>query len=232
MIHLRKSSDRGRGDHGWLNSYHTFSFANYHDPDHMGFRALRVMNEDRVASGQGFGTHAHHDMEIVSYVLDGALEHKDSMGNGEILKAGEFQRISAGSGITHSEFNPSTDQPAHFYQIWLLPAVKGLEPSYEQKSFDSGLRRNRLQLVASPDAAEGSLTIQQDVRIYLADVQANKDVLFELPEQRYAWIQVLCGSVQVNSVRLEAGDGVAASDEHKLQIVGDADSEIMLFDLA
>lgn len=232
MISLRKSSDRGRGEHGWLNSYHTFSFANYHDPDHMGFRALRVMNEDRVAGGQGFGTHAHHDMEIVSYVLDGALEHKDSMGNGEILRPGEFQRISAGSGITHSEFNPLPDQATHFYQIWLLPGVKGVEPSYEQKSFGPTLRRNRFQLVASPDAAEGSLTIQQDVRIYLADIDINKHVVFELSEQRHAWIQVLRGSVQINHQLSQSGDGVAVSNVNKLQIVGASDSEIMLFDLA
>lgn len=232
MIQLRKSSDRGHGDHGWLNSFHTFSFANYHDPQHIGFRSLRVMNEDRVAGGQGFGTHAHHDMEIVSYVLDGELEHKDSMGNGEILKPGEFQRISAGSGITHSEFNPSPDQAAHFYQIWLLPGSKGIRPSYEQKSFDPALRQNRLQLVASPDAAEGSLTIHQDVRIFLADIAANQKIEFELPAQRYAWIQVLSGSLEINGQPVHAGDGIAVSDELKLYIAGQSDSEIMLFDLA
>ena len=232
MIQVRKSSDRGHGDHGWLNSFHTFSFANYHDPQHMGFRALRVMNEDRIAGGQGFGTHAHQDMEIVSYVLDGALEHKDSMGNGEILKPGEFQRISAGSGITHSEFNPSPDHSTHFYQIWLLPESKGISPSYEQKSFDPALRQNRLQLVASPDAAEDSLTIHQDVRIFLADIAANKKIEHQLLSLRHAWIQVLRGEVAINGQSLQTGDGIALSDEHKLQILGQSDSEIMLFDLA
>ena len=168
MIATRKASERGHADHGWLNSYHTFSFADYRDSRHMGFRSLRVMNEDRVAAGQGFGTHAHRDMEIVSYVLDGALEHKDSMGNGAILKPGEFQRITAGTEITHSEFNPSRVEPTHFYQIWLLPERKGLEPSYEQKSFDPAGRRNHLQLVASRDSADGSLVIHQDARVYLA----------------------------------------------------------------
>lgn len=198
MIATRKANERGHADHGWLNSHHTFSFAGYRDPNQMGFRSLRVLNEDRVAAGQGFGTHAHRDMEIVSYVLDGALEHKDSMGNGEVLKPGEFQRITAGTGITHSEFNPSSDQSTHFYQIWLLPERKGLEPSYEQKSFDPAGRRNKLQLVASRDAVDGSLRIHQDAQIFLADIDDGKSVNYQLAGDRHAWIQVLRGSVTVN----------------------------------
>lgn len=231
MIEVRKAADRGHADHGWLNTYHTFSFAGYHDPDHMGFRTLRVMNEDRVAPGQGFGTHAHHDMEIVSYVLDGELEHKDSMGHGEVLRPGEFQRISAGSGITHSEFNPSKDSPTHFYQIWLFPNQRGLEPSYQQKSFDVAGRAGRFQLVASPDATEDSLTIHQDARIYLADIRASEPIRFSLDEDRHAWIQVLRGRVNVLSQHLEAGDGAAVTNEAEIQFNADEDAEIMLFDL-
>ncbi|MBX3439798.1 MAG: pirin family protein, partial [Planctomycetaceae bacterium] len=176
MITLRKSNQRGHADHGWLNTYHTFSFSSYYDPAQMGFRSLRVMNEDRVAAGRGFGTHAHHDMEIVSYVLEGALEHKDSMGNGAVLRPGEFQRISAGTGITHSEFNPSRDQPTHFYQIWLLPQRNGLAPSYEQRRFDDSELRNALRVVASPEGENGSLTIHQDARISLSKLDAGKAV--------------------------------------------------------
>ena len=168
MINLRKSLDRGHADHGWLNTYHTFSFADYHDPAHMGFRSLRVINEDRVAPGMGFGTHGHRDMEIISYVLEGALQHKDSLGNGSVLHPGEFQRISAGTGVRHSEFNPSATEPVHFYQIWLLPERIGIQPSYEQKLFTDGEKSGRLRLVASPDGAQGSLAIHQDARVYLA----------------------------------------------------------------
>ena len=232
MITIRKSAERGHADHGWLNSYHTFSFAGYRDPAHMGFRSLRVINEDRVAAGQGFGTHAHHDMEIVSYVLDGELEHKDSMGNGEILRPGEFQRITAGTGITHSEFNPSADRPTHFYQIWLLPERKGIEPSYEQKAFEAAGRQNRFQLVASRDGREGSLLIHQDAQIYLADVQAGASLTRELAGDRHAWLQVLRGSLTVNGHSLHAGDAAAASDEDRLTIHGDEQAELMLFDLA
>jgi len=232
MITIRKSAERGHADHGWLNSYHTFSFAGYRDPAHMGFRSLRVINEDRVAAGQGFGTHAHHDMEIVSYVLDGELEHKDSMGNGEILRPGEFQRITAGTGITHSEFNPSANRPTHFYQIWLLPERKGIEPSYEQKAFEAAGRQNRFQLVASRDGREGSLLIHQDAQIYLADVQAGASLTRELARDRHAWLQVLRGSLTVNGHSLQAGDAAAASDEDRLTIHGDDQAELMLFDLA
>ncbi len=232
MITIRKANERGHADHGWLNSYHTFSFAGYRDPQHMDFRSLRVMNEDRVAASQGFGTHGHSDMEIVSYVLEGALEHKDSMGNGEVLKPGEFQRITAGTGITHSEFNGSDSQTTHFYQIWLLPERKGIEPSYEQKSFDSAERINRWQLVASRDAASGSLLIHQDARIYLLDLEQGKSIEQTLPVDRHAWIQVLRGSVSLNGEKLTAGDGVAVSDETQLHFEASTNAEIMLFDLA
>jgi redox-sensitive bicupin YhaK (pirin superfamily) len=232
VIQTRKANDRGHADHGWLDTHHTFSFASYRDPRHMGFRSLRVINEDRVAAGEGFGTHAHRDMEIVSYVLDGALEHKDSMGNGEVLRPGEFQRITAGTGITHSEFNPSSDTPTHFYQIWLLPEREGLEPSYAQKSFDPAGRRNRFQLVASRDAGDGSLLIHQDARIYLANIDEQERLAYELEGDRHAWIQVLRGSVDVNGETLDVSDGVAISEESQLRITANQTAEIMLFDLA
>ncbi|MGF1582756.1 MAG: pirin family protein [Gemmataceae bacterium] len=232
MITIRKAADRGHADHGWLNSYHTFSFAGYSDPDHMGFRTLRVMNEDRVSAGKGFGTHAHRDMEIVSYVLAGVLEHKDSMGNGEQLVPGEFQRITAGTGITHSEFNPSTEHPTHFYQIWLLPEKKGLAPSYEQKAFDSTGRHNKWQLVASREGNDGALTIHQDARIFLANIDEGQSIDYAPDEARHVWIQVLRGSVNVNDHSLETSDGLAASNETNLMLNATSDSEIMLFDLA
>lgn len=231
MITVRKAEDRGHADHGWLKAAHTFSFASYQDPGHMGFRSLRVMNEDRVAPGKGFGTHPHRDMEIVTYVLEGALEHKDSMGNGEVLTPGEFQRMSAGSGIQHSEFNPSSEEPTHLYQIWLLPAEKGIEPSYEQKRFDDQLE-NELRLVASPGGEEGSLTIYQDARIYLSRLDAGKSVDVDLAEGRHAWLQVLRGSVSLNGIDLKTSDGAAVSDESSLIIIAESDAEIMLFDLS
>src|SRR5262245_2314332 len=232
MYRLRKASERGHFDHGWLNTYHTFSFADYHDPRYMGFRALRVMNEDRVAAGQGFGMHGHRDMEIVTYVLEGALEHQDSMGNGEVLKPGEFQRMSAGTGIMHSEFNPSKTEPVHLYQIWLLPERRGLVPSYEQKRFSEDERRNRLRLVASPDGAEGSLSVRQDARIYLASVLDGKSIEHALAAGRYAWLQVLRGEIALSGTSLGTSDGAAVSDERKLSVVAKGDAEIMLFDLA
>lgn len=232
MIQVRKAEDRGHANHGWLDTYHTFSFSTYYDPNHRSFRSLRVMNEDFVAPGAGFGTHPHNDMEIVTYVLEGALEHKDSMGNGEVLRPGEFQRMSAGTGITHSEFNPSSDEPVHLYQIWLFPERKGIEPSYEQKRFPEEGRHNRLQLVASRDAADDSLLIHQDARIYLANVDSGSSVNHELPPGRHAWLQVLRGRVSLNGVPLGRSDGAAVSDETKLTIQADDDAEIMLFDLA
>lgn len=232
MIRIRKAEDRGHADHGWLNTYHTFSFSSYRDPDQMGFRSLRVINEDRVAPGQGFGAHPHRDMEIVSYVLEGALEHKDSMGNGEVLHPGEFQRISAGTGITHSEFNPSTENGTHFYQIWLFPHSKGLPPSYEQKRFDDDSMADQLRLVASPDGAEGSLTIHQDAQIYLSRLNDGATVEHVLSPGRHAWVQVLRGSVALNGLAMNTSDGAAISEEERLTIASTQDAEIMLFDLA
>jgi redox-sensitive bicupin YhaK (pirin superfamily) len=232
MIVIRHAKDRGHADHGWLDTYHTFSFASYRDPKQMGFRSLRVMNEDVVQPGQGFGEHPHRDMEIVTYVLEGALAHKDSMGNGEVLRAGEFQRMSAGTGITHSEFNPSADQPVHLYQIWLLPERRGIEPSYEQKQFAGEERRNRLRLVASRDAAEGSLLIHQDARIFLSTIDDGQQVSHKLADGRHAWLQVLRGSVSLNELSLETSDGAAVSEERLLAIQAKGGAEIMLFDLA
>ena len=232
MITIRKAADRGHADHGWLNTYHTFSFSTYRDPKHVHFRALRVMNEDFVAPGQGFGTHPHDNMEIVTYVLEGALEHRDSMGNGEVLRPGEFQRMSAGTGITHSEFNPSQTEPVHLYQIWLFPERDGVEPSYEQKRFDEAGRHNRLQLVASPNADDGSLRIHQDARIYLSNVDDGQTVRHELAPGRHAWLQVLRGSVSLNGEDLQTSDGAAVSDQSQLTVTGNGPAEVMLFDLA
>lgn len=232
MIQVRKANERGHADHGWLNTFHTFSFASYQDRNHMRFRALRVMNEDIVAPGQGFGTHPHNDMEIVTYVLEGALEHKDSMGNGEVLRPGELQRMSAGTGITHSEFNPSATEPVHLYQIWLFPEQYGIEPSYEQKQFPEPGRHNQLQLVASRNAEDGSLLIHQDARIYLSQIDARKSITYELHDGRYAWLQVLRGSVLLNGVSLDTSDGAAVSEETRLTIQANSNAEIMLFDLA
>jgi quercetin 2,3-dioxygenase len=231
MITIRKSADRGHANLGWLDTYHTFSFSTYRDPQHVHFRALRVMNEDFVAPGQGFGTHPHDNMEIVTYVLEGALEHRDSMGNGEALRPGEFQRMSAGTGITHSEFNPSPSEPVHLYQIWLFPDRDGLPPSYEQKRFDEAGRHNQLQLVASPSADDGSLLIHQDARIYLSNLDDGRSVTHRLDQDRHAWLQVLRGSVTLNGENVETSDGAAVSNEEQLTIKAHGDAEIMLFDL-
>ena len=232
MLTIRKSADRGHFNHGWLDTYHTFSFGDYYDPAHMSFRALRVMNEDRVAAGQGFGMHPHRDMEIVTYVLSGALAHKDSLGHGETLRPGEFQRMTAGTGIRHSEFNPSATEPVHLYQIWLLPRAAGLTPSYEQKPFDAAGRDGRWQLVASPTGADGSLTIQQDASIYLANVLAGRELPLEIAGGRHAWLQVLRGSVTANGLDLTAGDGLAVSEEPRINVQSTGDAELMLFDLS
>jgi redox-sensitive bicupin YhaK (pirin superfamily) len=231
MLAIRKSIDRGHFDHGWLDTYHTFSFGDYYDPAQMGFRALRVINEDRVAPGAGFGMHGHRDMEIVTLVLSGALEHKDSLGHGEVLRPGELQHMSAGSGIRHSEFNPSATEPTHLYQIWLLPREKGLEPSYHQQKFDAAERAARWQLVASPDGAEGSLPIEQDAKIYLADLPAGGKLDFELAANRHAWLQVLRGSVELNGHTLSTSDAAAVSDEAQLLLKSSTPSQFMLFDL-
>lgn len=232
MITIRKSNDRGRFDHGWLDTRHTFSFGAYHDPAYMGFRSLRVMNEDRVIPGQGFGTHGHRDMEIVSYVLDGALEHRDSIGNGSVLRPGTFQRMSAGTGVRHSEFNHSTAEPVHFYQIWLVPEQDGIAPSYEEKAFLNGEKHNRLRLVAARDGREGALTVHQDAEIYLAEIDAGRVVGHSLQIGRYAWVQVLRGEIMLNGVSMAASDGAAVSEGAALNIAATSAAEVMLFDLA
>lgn len=232
MLTVRRAEDRGHADHGWLDTYHSFSFADYQDPEHMGFRALRVLNDDRVAPGKGFGTHGHRDFEIISYVVEGALEHKDSMGNGSVIRPGDVQRMSAGTGVTHSEFNHSSTEPVHFLQIWLKPAQRGLEPGYEQTTFGAEPRRDRLCLVASPDGRDGSVTVHQDARVYASLLGAGKRVTHELAAGRHAWIQVVSGGVEVNGERLSTGDGAAVSDEREVSITASEESEILLFDLA
>jgi redox-sensitive bicupin YhaK (pirin superfamily) len=232
MVRVRKASERGHFDHGWLDTYHTFSFSRYYDPRHVGFRALRVINEDRVQPGRGFGTHPHEDMEIVTYVLSGALAHKDSLGTGSAIRPGELQRMTAGTGISHSEFNPSQAEPVHLYQIWLLPEREGLEPSYEQKAFSEEERHNRLRLVASPDGGDGSLTIRQDARLYLATLDEGHEVSKDIPYGRHAWVQVLRGKLSLNGHAISAGDGAAVSEESALAIRADSPSEVLLFDLA
>ena len=235
MINIRKSQERGHADHGWLDTYHTFSFGDYYDPGHMGFRSLRVINEDIVAPGQGFGTHPHRDMEIVTYVLQGALEHKDSMGTGSVIRPGDVQRMSAGTGVTHSEFNPSRNEPVHLLQIWLLPERKGLAPSYEQKSFTgngSGNSGDSLALLASHDGDAGSVSIHQDAKIYAVRLGDGQSIEHEIDSSRYAWIQLVRGRMNVNGVQLELGDAAAISDERLLTIQATGDSEALLFDLA
>jgi redox-sensitive bicupin YhaK (pirin superfamily) len=231
MIVKRPAGERGGGNHGWLDTRHTFSFSDYYDPRHMGFRVLRVINEDRVQPGQGFGMHGHRDMEIVTYVLEGELEHRDSLGNGEVLRPGEFQRMTAGTGIRHSEFNPSPTQPVHLYQIWLLPDRPGHQPSYEQKSFPAAERTGRLRLVASPDGRDGSLTIHQNAEVFLSSLDQGRPVTLALRPGRHAWLQVLRGGVQLNGLDLDAGDGAAVSDETALTLTAARPAEVMLFDL-
>lgn len=232
MINLRKAADRGHFDHDWLDTHHTFSFGDYYDPAYMGFRSLRVINDDRVQPSQGFGMHGHRDMEIVTYVLDGALQHKDSMGNGSVLRPGELQHMSAGTGIRHSEFNPSDREAVHLYQIWLLPERKGLAPSYEQRAFPEVERRGKLRLVASPTGEDGSLTIHQDARLYLSTLTSGEIVAHTVQPDRHAWLQVLRGQATLNGLSLSEGDGAAVSEVEKVEITGRSDTEIMLFDLA
>lgn len=230
MIQVRKSDERGHFDHGWLNTYHTFSFADYYDPSFMGFRALRVINEDRVAPGMGFGTHGHRDMEIISYVLEGELAHRDSLGTGAVLRPGEVQRMTAGTGVRHSEFNASETNTLHFLQIWILPERSDLPPGYEQKAFPVAERRGKLRLVASPDAAEGSVKIHQDVKLYSA-ILDGETIRHSIAPARHGWVQVARGSAAVNGQVLHAGDGAAIIDERELEIAGE-EGEILLFDLA
>ncbi|TAF01798.1 MAG: pirin family protein [Oscillatoriales cyanobacterium] len=232
MIAIRKSEARGHANHGWLDSYHTFSFANYYDPKYMNFRSLRVINEDVINGGKGFGTHGHTDMEIITYVLEGALEHKDSLGTGAVIKPGEVQRMSAGTGIQHSEFNHSPSDPVHLLQIWLLPDRNGLTPSYEQRDFPLAERQGRLRLVAARDARDGAVKIHQDVDLYAAVLDKDARVSHVLQSNRYAWVQVARGSVLLNGLALEQGDGAAVSDESELVIEATADAEFLLFDLA
>jgi redox-sensitive bicupin YhaK (pirin superfamily) len=232
MIVRRPSNERGLADHGWLKSRHSFSFADYYDPAHMGFRNLRVINEDRVAPGQGFGTHGHRDMEIISYVLDGELGHKDSMGTGSVIRPGDVQRMSAGTGVRHSEMNPSPDKPVHFFQIWLLPATPGIPPGYEQKRFDDTEKRGRLRLVAARDGRDGAITVHADAELYAGLLAPGERAHLDLKPGRHAWIQVARGTVTVNGQDLEAGDGAAVSDETALDVTASSDAEVLVFDLA
>jgi len=228
MIKIRKANERGHADHGWLNTFHTFSFAGYYDPSNMGFRSLRVINEDWVQGGRGFGAHPHHDMEIITYVLEGSLEHKDSMGTGSVIRPGEVQRMSAGTGVLHSEINPSNQSPVHFLQIWILPERPGIAPGYEQKTFPIDDRKGRLRLVASHDGRDGSLTVHQDVDVFTATLDG-KAVSHDFRPDRYGWLQVARGTVDLNGKKLWAGDGAAIEGERKVTLRGDG--EVLLFDL-
>jgi len=238
MLTLRKSEDRGHADHGWLDSYHTFSFANYHDPEYMGFRSLRVINEDIIAPTRGFGAHAHRDMEILTYVLSGTLAHKDSMGHTERLGPNEIQRMSAGSGVVHSEFNGSDAEPVHLLQIWIEPASSGIAPSYEQFKFEPEEKRNRFKLLASPVATPGSATLHQDAKVSVAELEPGRQLSYSLDSSsdagRHIWLQVIRGEVEVNGAKLSAGDAAAIHAEPALEIhaQGTSNSEILLFDLA
>jgi len=229
MITVRKAEDRGHFNHGWLDTYHTFSFADYYDPNFMGFRDLRVINEDRVQPGRGFGTHGHRDMEIITYILEGELAHRDSMGTGSVIRPGEVQRMSAGTGVMHSEMNPSPEKPVHLLQIWILPEREGIKPGYEQKTFPETERQGRLRLVASPDAREGSLEIHQDVDLFASTLRDGKAVTHEFRPNRYGWLQVARGSVDVNGKKLNAGDGAAIEGERSIALRGNG--EVLLFDL-
>ena len=232
MIAFRDRLARGHARHGWLESFHTFSFGSYHDPAQMGFRALRVINEDRVIPGAGFPAHGHRDMEILSYVLEGALEHKDSLGTGSVIRAGDVQRMSAGTGVRHSEYNASTTEPVHLLQIWILPERAGAPPGYEQKSFPVGERRNELILAAAPGGEAGAVTLHQDARLHLARLDAGRSVEYPLAPGRGAWLQVARGLVALNETEMREGDGAAVTDEPRLTVEALTDAEILLFDLA
>jgi redox-sensitive bicupin YhaK (pirin superfamily) len=230
VIAIRRAQDRGRAEHGWLTSFHTFSFADYYDPAHLGFGALRVINEDRVQPGKGFGTHGHRDMEILSYVLDGELAHQDNMGNGSTIRPGDVQRMSAGTGVMHSEKNPSSKGPVHFLQIWIQPNAKNLAPSYEQRAFGDE-RRGKLRLVASPTGESDSLTIHQDARVYASLLARGESVNVDLAHGRRGWLQVARGEVILNGASMRSGDGAAITGETKLAIDAARDAEFLLFDL-
>lgn len=234
MITVRKSEARGHANHGWLNTYHTFSFANYYDPDHMGFRSLRVINEDTVAPGRGFGAHSHRDMEILTYVLKGTLAHQDNMGHQELLGPNEIQRMSAGTGIMHSEFNASSVEPVHFLQIWIEPASTGTPASYEQLGFTAEEKRGKWKLLASPHSGSGAARINQDARVSVAELEKDEKVSYELGSERYGWLHVIRGAVTVNGTELNTGDAAALTNERNVNIVntGADRSELLLFDLA
>ncbi len=232
MITLRPSEERGHFNHGWLDTYHTFSFADYFDPEHVQFRTLRVINEDVIAPGRGFGTHPHRDMEIITYVLDGALQHRDSLGNGSIIRPGDGQRMSAGSGIQHSEFNPSTTEPVHLLQIWILPEKKGLEPGYEQKAFPPELKQGKWKVIAERTPSNGAVKIHQDVKLSVASLVAGEQITYALAEGRHAWIQIARGSVTLNGIAMKPGDGAGVSQENELTIAAGEAAEVLVFDLA
>lgn len=229
---IRKANERGHANHGWLDSFHTFSFGDYYDPAHMGFGALRVINEDRVHAGQGFGTHGHRDMEIISYVVEGALEHKDSIGTGSVIHAGDVQVMSAGSGIRHSEFNPSATAPVHFLQIWVLPNATHHTPRYDQKAFTANDKRNQARLVVSGDGRDGSLMIHQDADLYASLLDKGASLQHELRTGRRGWVQIVRGALQVNGTKLDSGDGLAIENETSLNLIADKDkTEFLIFDL-
>ena len=231
MQEIRRSKERGYADHGWLKSYHSFSFADYYDPKHVEFGPLRVINEDRVAAGKGFGTHSHRDMEIISYVLAGELAHRDSIGNGSTIRPGDVQRMSAGRGVRHSEFNPSPASLVHFLQIWIQPNVQGIEPSYEEKRFTPAEKRGRLRLIASPDQSEGSVLIHQDARVYAGLLDGTENASLKVAPGRLIYVHVARGAVQANDVALEAGDALKLSDTEQLQLKDGRDAEVLVFDL-
>ncbi len=232
MIHIRKSHDRGHANHGWLETHYTFSFADCYDSKHVHFRTLRVMNDDRIAGGGGFPMHPHRDMEIVTYVLEGALAHRDSMGNGSVIKPGDIQYMSAGTGVTHSEFNASETDPVHLYQIWMFPEEKNLKPAYDQKHFGAAEKRGKLRLLVSPDGRDGSVKIRQDNELYATLLSDGESVKHELKPERHAYVQVARGSVKLNGTQLEEGDGAAISDEKAVELIGVGQAEVLLFDLA
>lgn len=232
MIQIRKAQERGHFDFGWLNTYHTFSFGDYYDPKNMGFRSLRVINEDVVQPSRGFPTHGHRDMEIVTYILQGAIEHRDSMGTGSIIRRGDAQRMSAGTGVRHSEANPSPDEAVHLLQIWILPEEEGRPPEYEEKKFSDDEKRNKLRLIVSPGGENGAVRIHQDARIYAALLENGQVVTHQLAQGRHAWLQVAAGAVNINDVSLKQGDGAAISMESELRITAAEPAEVLLFDLA
>lgn len=231
MLDLRRSEDRGHADHGWLNAYHSFSFGDYYDPAHMGFCSLRVINEDRIKPGSGFGTHGHKDMEIITYVLEGELAHKDSMGNGSVIRPGDVQRMSAGTGVMHSEFNHAEGAGTHLLQIWIMPNVQGIAPGYEERRFDAAEKRGRLRLIASPDGQDGSVTIHQDAKLYAGLLDGPEQVVYPITVGRKVYLHLAQGELQVNGIALKAGDALRITDEERITLDGGRQAEVLLFDL-